>query len=604
MRKLIKAGRLRAGTSRYLFGTGHLRWIAVVVVLASTSDADADGGNGKFARWEAPDIVTVAAPQVATIDAAIQYDHLCVFNAQPFGGVDHGNLIVYNFGTSTLFFTAVGTPSGSWLTVPSGPDFQLEPYPAPPLTIPFTMDATGLSEGIYHGLITMEHNAPGTPNPLLVHVELRVDADYMCADTVNLRTAVASPGVLALTVGSNGRHGFGMGSASGLYRDADGSVSMFDASLIVAHGPQTSDTTVYYGIYAGSGYGDNGARGFIAKTPLTVDSSAYGTGSGNATASYTMRTKDEVLAINVEWFFPQHADSSEFILAKYTVENISASTVTDILVGQLNDFDVTPGTLFESYQESVRNHANYVAADNLIYQYGATKSGVTPNPPLGLAERYSAGIAYLAGRDYAGGGMQFANSQVSLRGGTEHLDVFQPTYFSDSASNFLYEEFEGPLGVTIVGGNPDADSASDLYTYLCLDRGLSLAPGATQTYVVGFVSDTLDNPGVPSKSAATTGLLETVARAKAWAVNHNIIGGSSCVCANQGDIEPDGFLTALDLAACIDVLFAGSPDVQDAECPSPRFDIDCDGFSTSLDLSKLIDHLFAGGDGPCDPCAP
>jgi hypothetical protein len=77
---------------------------------------------------------------------------------------------------------------------------------------------------------------------------------------------------------------------------------------------------------------------------------------------------------------------------------------------------------------------------------------------------------------------------------------------------------------------------------------------------------------------------------------------NSCGCPSQGDIEPDGFLTALDLGACIDVLFAGAEDVQDAGCPSPRFDLDCDGFSTALDLAVLIDHLFAGGDGPCDPC--
>lgn len=79
---------------------------------------------------------------------------------------------------------------------------------------------------------------------------------------------------------------------------------------------------------------------------------------------------------------------------------------------------------------------------------------------------------------------------------------------------------------------------------------------------------------------------------------------SDCACLNQGDIEPDGFVTALDLASCIDILFAGSPDVHDPGCPSPRFDIDCDNFSTAIDLSKLIDHLFAGGAGPCDPCAP
>jgi hypothetical protein len=79
---------------------------------------------------------------------------------------------------------------------------------------------------------------------------------------------------------------------------------------------------------------------------------------------------------------------------------------------------------------------------------------------------------------------------------------------------------------------------------------------------------------------------------------------SKCACPYQSDFDEDGFLTALDLGAMIDILFAGEPDVQDPLCPSPRADFDCDGFSTALDLGSLIDHLFAGGDGPCDPCSP
>ncbi len=77
-----------------------------------------------------------------------------------------------------------------------------------------------------------------------------------------------------------------------------------------------------------------------------------------------------------------------------------------------------------------------------------------------------------------------------------------------------------------------------------------------------------------------------------------------CACPFQADFDEDHFVTAVDLSAEIDVLFAGRPDDQDASCPSPRGDLDCDGFSTALDLSRLIDHLFAGGIGPCDPCAP
>lgn len=81
------------------------------------------------------------------------------------------------------------------------------------------------------------------------------------------------------------------------------------------------------------------------------------------------------------------------------------------------------------------------------------------------------------------------------------------------------------------------------------------------------------------------------------------VTGEACDCPFQGDADLDGFTTALDLSAVIDILFAGRPDIQDPLCPSPRFDFDCDGFLTALDLGQVIDYLFAGGDPPCDPCA-
>ena len=77
-----------------------------------------------------------------------------------------------------------------------------------------------------------------------------------------------------------------------------------------------------------------------------------------------------------------------------------------------------------------------------------------------------------------------------------------------------------------------------------------------------------------------------------------------CSCPNQGDSEPDGFITSLDLAAVIDALFAGGTDPQDPDCPTFHFDFDCDRFTTALDLAIVIDYLFAGGQGPCDPCLP
>lgn len=77
-----------------------------------------------------------------------------------------------------------------------------------------------------------------------------------------------------------------------------------------------------------------------------------------------------------------------------------------------------------------------------------------------------------------------------------------------------------------------------------------------------------------------------------------------CFCPAQGDFDDDAFITAIDLSALIDILFAGGVDIQDSGCPSSRADLDCDNFPTSLDLSLMIDHLFAGGQPPCDPCSP
>jgi hypothetical protein len=78
--------------------------------------------------------------------------------------------------------------------------------------------------------------------------------------------------------------------------------------------------------------------------------------------------------------------------------------------------------------------------------------------------------------------------------------------------------------------------------------------------------------------------------------------GPSCACPYQGDFDADGFVTSLDLAAIIDILFASAPDPQDPDCPATRSDLDCDGFATPLDLTAIIDHLFVSGSAPCDPC--
>jgi hypothetical protein len=69
-----------------------------------------------------------------------------------------------------------------------------------------------------------------------------------------------------------------------------------------------------------------------------------------------------------------------------------------------------------------------------------------------------------------------------------------------------------------------------------------------------------------------------------------------------GDFDEDGYLTALDLGAEIDALFAGGPNPRSLECRASCADFDCSGFPDITDLGKMIGHIFAGAAGPCDPC--
>lgn len=73
-------------------------------------------------------------------------------------------------------------------------------------------------------------------------------------------------------------------------------------------------------------------------------------------------------------------------------------------------------------------------------------------------------------------------------------------------------------------------------------------------------------------------------------------GAVTIVYTQNGDLDGDGFHTALDLGRLIDYLFAGAS----APCPAYVADMNCDDFPDVLDLGWLIDFLFAGGiPSPC-----
>lgn len=570
--------------------------------IISPNDESGVGGwtDGELSRPATKAANPAAAPYIVAI---LVNDPLCMYHAAP-GGMASTSVSIWNYGTSGLQVSGAVTAGGSWLSISGGP-LSIPPGPNPAL-MPVTMNATTLSPGIYNGEIQVTHDDISQISPIVLKVEFHVDAGFICSERVNLHTAVTSPGVLSLTVESAGRYGFGdQVGDDGMLRPADSSESIFDGSLVLAHGSVMPDTTVYFSFYGNSG--NPGFRGFVATSAMVIDTTAYGTGTGNATAEYQFRTDDGVLRVDGKWFFPQDPDSADFILSRYIVTNMSAGPISDMLVGEWCDFDVVPGTQFRYLQEAVNNHSADIPADNLVYQYGYTKIGTTPMPPLLLAERYSAGMAYLAGRDYAGTGLPFVDQQVSFRGGTRDFRESSSRFFGDTFEEYLYSTLSGPASVSLWEGFPHADSSSDAVTFITLDQGLSLTPGQSQMYVVVFMSDTLSNPAMAlTKGASPADLSSTAEKAAAWAQNHNVY--DLCACDCHADPVCDGVRSNVqDVVATISVAFRGAAAIADPDgaCPYKATDMNCDTFTSVIDVVKVVNVSFRGANPAtefCNPC--
>jgi len=277
---------------------------------------------------------------------------------------------------------------------------------------------------------------------------------------------------------------------SGTPATADsGNNAIYDGSLIIAKTPTPSapppgDTLVYRYIF---GEGKH-AKGFRALSGLDVDTSQYGTGSGIAYARAIQTTVDSLIGIDVEYIFPQHTDSSDFVLLKYKLYNRTASAISGLIVGEAVDFDVMPSTANRKWQSASQNYAGFDTPMNLLFEQGCD-SGVTAN-----AQKYL-------------GGMTAIQSTPSPRG---WIAPNEPWLFKSPGGGFsegyLYSQLV-KTGFSILGPPPTAPAkGSDKHSVIAFEKGVTLAPKSVtlaptkgKRYMLGFVSST---GGLPGNAAA------------------------------------------------------------------------------------------------------
>jgi hypothetical protein len=558
------------------------------------SDLDAGGipqGEGTWQMnpvhyWRISDADTICPLIQANFAAFITGRIDCEYHAAP-GASTTENLTIINLGNATMSGAISKTQfngPGGWLTVAGLGGYTILAGD-PDLTPLVTMSAAGVADGtLLQGQIEVTHNDPSKPSPQLFPVNFFVFTEFYCPENEVLRTGVSSPGSLGLEVNSNGRYG-SQNDQGGLFRYGDSSSAIFDGSFLLAYGSQGPDTTVFLRFFDRATRGQFGWR---AQSHLDTNTTAYTTGQGAATATAAMSTKDSVIGVDVTWYFPQHADSDEFVIGRWRIYSHDGAAHSNVVVGLLEDQDVVPAAKWGQLQNGVDNLPGSEIGKKLIWQQG-TDTLLHPPNPVKTATRYRNGIRLIS--DYALPGATVGNNARVNDGG-------------GPSDGFLYR------GLVASGIEMFTDSANgtDLYSLMVLARGFSVGAadtkglesvGDTVDVVAALVSDTVD---LASFKAASD-------KAEAWARGRGIVSGwLSCQCAPcfANPACGDNVVSVQDVVATVAVAFRGGVEVQDPTCRKSRTDVNCDGVTSVQDVVAIVSVAFRGGNALtafCNPCS-
>ncbi|MBI3872289.1 MAG: hypothetical protein HY304_04325 [candidate division Zixibacteria bacterium] len=500
----------------------------------------------------------------------------CEYHA-PRGGSNTDTLRVINLGnsamTGAISKTQVNGPA-NWLTLSVSGNYNIGVAGADVVSNVLMNAAAIVTEGLYQGTIRVTYQGGALAKDSTdFPINFFVFDQFFCPENEFLKTNVASPGSLSLGVTSNGRFAT-QGGEGGLWRYKDSSSSIYDASLLIAHGSQSPDTTVFYRFYDRN---TRGQFGYRAQSDLVFDTSKYGTHGGFAKASANMSTKDSAVWLKWEWYAPQHADSDEFIICRLCVWDRNATPLTSLVVGLLMDYDVVPAGRLGSVQLGVNNKPGFDASRNLLWQQGVDTANAGATIPNSAA-RFRGGVAVETSGPLCGGRIGNNTTDNQPQGGP--------------SDEFLYRSLVNLSGIDVY-----SDRDTDLYMMVKLAQVGSLADTDTLYIVWALVSDT-----GTAVSTSDAGIKAKADMAAAWAASHGIVShfpnntanacGCSCPCHN--DPKCDGVTDVLDVVQTIGVAFRGATSITDPGCPKQQCDMDCNGVVDVLDVVKIIGVAFRG----------
>ena len=290
---------------------------------------------------------------------------------------------------------------------------------------------------------------------------------------------------------------------------------LYEGSLFLAYLKSPSDTIVYRDLF--------NTHSFGASSVLNMDSSdprwqrgAFGT----ADPGCNLKVRAEVLA-------PSHPDSSELMIHRFVVFNLTPDTVKNLYLGMVLDWDIPTS----SY-----NSAGYDSTLNLLWQRN------TGN------QRY-AGIAYLSDASLYGAKAVKNSTHIYNTGNFETGDLYQVA----SSPGYLIE-----------------GSSTDLSSVLTAKK-TELAPGDSVKFDLALVSTRVSLDSLKASVRKAKAMVATYSHGDAngdkkvtisdvvYIVNYLFKGGLAPVPFLSGDANCDGSVTITDVIYLINYLFKGGP---------------------------------------------
>lgn len=290
---------------------------------------------------------------------------------------------------------------------------------------------------------------------------------------------------------------------------------LYDGSLFLAYLKSSADTVVYRDLFSTHSFG--------ASSILNIDSSdprwRKGTFS-TADPGCNLKVKAEVLA-------PTNPDSSEFMIHRYVVFNLTPDTVKNLYLGMVLDWDIPT---------SIYNSAGYDSTLNLLWQRNIGN------------QRY-AGIAYLSDTPLYGAKAVKNSTHIYNTGDFETGDLYQVA----SSPGYLIE-----------------GSSTDLSSVLTAKK-TDLAPGDSVKFDLALVSTKVSLDSLKASVRKAKAMITTYSHGDAngdkkvtisdvvYIVNYLFKGGPAPVPFLSGDANCDGNVNITDVIYLINYLFKGGP---------------------------------------------